>query len=87
MASRISRRRRTDSVIASPSARKTRRTGWPLRATAASSASISANGFTRNFFCGSVYISQKVQRFQEQPLVTCRIRLRASDGGRKTGSM
>jgi hypothetical protein len=44
-------------------------------------------GLRLNRFCGCVYISQNVQRFHEQPLVICRIRLRASDGGRNTGSM
>jgi hypothetical protein len=34
-----------------------------------------------------VYISQNVQAFQEQPLVTGRISECASLGGRKTGSM
>ena len=39
-----------------------------------------------NFFCGAVYISQKVHWFQEQPSVTGRIRDSASLGGRNTGS-
>src|SRR5690554_5929686 len=41
----------------------------------------------RNFFWGCVYISQNVHWFQEQPLVTWRIKDLASLGGRKTGSM
>ena len=87
MASSIASSRRYDRVIASPSARKMRRTGKPPVASVCSSCRIDCISLGRNFFCGSVYISQKVHLFQEQPLVTCRISELASLGGRYTGSM
>ena len=40
----------------------------------------SSRGRTRKRF--SRYIAQKVQRLYEQPMVACRIRLSASEGGR-----
>jgi len=46
----------------------------------------SASSRARKFFCGAVYISQKVHLFHEQPSVTGRISDSASLGGRKTGS-
>ena len=49
-------------------------------------ASTSSSLRARKAFCGAVYISQKVQWFQEQPSVTGRISDCASEGGRKTGS-
>jgi hypothetical protein len=48
--------------------------------------SVSATSRARNFFCGAVYISQKVQWFHEQPSATGRISDSASLGGRNTGS-
>ena len=48
--------------------------------------SISSMALKRKRFCGWVYISQNVQLFQLHPMVTCRIRLCASEGGRNTGS-
>src|SRR5690554_759597 len=72
--------------MASPSARNTRCTinCSPLRRI---SSSTSFSSRARNFFCGAVYISQKVHWFHEQPLVTGRISEWASLGGRNTGSM
>lgn len=42
----------------------------------------SVAGRARKRFCGAVYISQKVHRFQEQPSVTGKINELASLGGR-----
>jgi len=50
-------------------------------------ASTSLSFRARKRFCGAVYISQNVQRFQEQPSVSGRISDCASLGGRNTGSM
>ena len=50
------------------------------------SSSTSVSGRARKAFCGAVYISQNVQWFHEQPLVSGRISESASLGGRKTGS-
>ena len=72
-----------ESVIASPSARKTRSTLSPncsRQRRMLSSTSSSLRG--RKRFCGAVYISQNVHRFQEQPSVTGRISESASLGGR-----
>jgi translation initiation factor 1 (eIF-1/SUI1) len=56
--------------MASPSARKMRRTGIRIAATPASSRSMSSIALKLKRFCGC----------------TCRIRERASEGGRKAGS-
>ena len=87
MAARMANKRRVDRVMASPSAKNTRRTDWPLAAILARLASMSSCLKGRNFFCGAVYISQKVHWFHEQPLVTGKISDLASLGGRNTGSI
>ncbi len=71
--------------MASPSARKTRRTASAPRASraAAISCSSSSVGLGLKRFCR--YMLQKVQRLCAQPRVTCRIRDSASLGGRKSG--
>src|SRR5699024_12560781 len=51
------------------------------------SSSTSSSLRARNFFCGWVYMSQKVHWFHEQPLVTGKINDRPSLGGRNTGSI
>ena len=71
-----------ESVIASPSARKTRLRPPPncsLQRRMLSSTSSSPRG--RKRFCGAVYISQNVHRFQEQPSVKGGISESASLGG------
>ncbi|MBK8238307.1 MAG: hypothetical protein IPK74_22480 [Deltaproteobacteria bacterium] len=44
------------------------------------SASVGSSARTRN--CLSLYMSQYVQWFHEQPIVACRMNASASDGGR-----
>ena len=78
--SRIAARESAGSTRASPSARNMRGASGQRRAAASMSANTSASGRDRNIF--DLYIEQKVQRLNEQPIVAWMIRLRPSLGGR-----
>ena len=69
-------------MSASPSARKMRSTRRYMRRASSKSRLTSSSLRTRN--CFSLYISQKVHLLWLHPIVTCTIRLYASEGGRKT---
>src|SRR5690606_28611675 len=87
ISSKIRVKRLTDSVIASPSAKNTFSKRGPNAAAFCNSSIMYSSSLGLNFFCDCVYISQKVQLFQEQPLETCKIKDLPSLGGRNTGSI